>query len=267
VGAAVVLALSVRLCEPQAQELSTYFESSGTEQKPRSNAGFAVQGDKLRIRGELALRGRQLHTAGDALQLRTESSTEIVPSLRSAFTLTKNLNIETGFSFAEWNASADTRFDARLRYRKTLHAFFDELDGSVWRSPEGSTSHRVRLGFRETLANAGTHAPVMLSGEATYEGTQGAAARAAQSRKQQVRIEARVAGLMPEFLGAHHAVGLKVEKAVGGRPERASALTYNPSWAPSSLTNLGLNIQLLRRTHSAAGSFAPSLDLSWRGKF
>lgn len=224
-----------------------------------------MQGDKLRLRADLALRGKQLHAANDALQLRTESSTEIVPSVRSAFTLAKNLNIETGFSFAEWNATSDTQFDARLRYRKPLHTFFNELDGSVWRSPEGSTSHRVRLGFHETLVSAWPRTPVTLSGEATYEGT---AARAAQSRsKQQVRIEARVAGLMPEFLGAQHAVGVKVEKAVGGRPESASALTYSPSWTPSSLTNLGLNLQLLRQTHSATGNFAPSLDFSWRGKF
>jgi hypothetical protein len=268
VGAALVLALSAHLEKPQAQALSTYLESSGTQQKPRSNAGFSVQGDKMRIRAEVALRGRQQHTATDALQLRTESSTEVVPSLRSAFKLAKNLNLESGVSFAEWNASSSTQFDARLRYRKPLHAFFDELDGSLWRSPEGSTAQKLRLGFHESLPNAGTHPPVTISGEATYEATQSAAAQTAESRsKQRVRIEARVAGLMPEFLGANHAVGLKLEKAVSGRAESASALTYTPSWTPGSLTKLGLNVQLRRETYSAGDDFAPSIDFSWRSKF
>jgi hypothetical protein len=202
------------------------------------------------------------------LSLRGNGSTEIVPSLRSAVTLAKNLNLETGVSFAEWNTSSATKFDTRLRYRKSLDTFFDELDGSVWRSPEGSTKQSLRLGFHEVIGDPGVAAPLTITGGAVYEATRGAAVTAAAPGSQhRVRIEARVAGLMPAFLGAEHAVGFKVEKAVGLRPESASALTYNPSWAPSSLTDLGLNLGFERQTYSDAPDFAPSIDFTWRSKF
>lgn len=203
------------------------------------------------------------------LSLRDNGRTEIVPSLRSAVTLAKNLNLETGVSFAEWNANSTTTFDTRLRYRKSLDSFFDELDGSVWRSPEGSTKQSVRLGFHEVLGDPGVAAPLTITGGAVYEATRGAAAptTATSSSQHRVRIEARVAGLMPAFLGAEHAVGFKVEKAVGVRPESASALTYNPSWAPSALTDLGLNLGFERQTYSDAPDFAPTIDFTWRSKF
>jgi len=248
--------------------VTTYLESSGTELKPRSNAGVSLHGDRLRMRADLSLRGKQLDASNHAFQFRPNGSTEIVPSLRSAVTLAKNLNLETGVSFAEWNSSSSTTFDTRLRYKKSLDLFFDELDSSLWRSPEGATKQSVRLGFHEVLGDPGALAPLTISGGAIFEATRGAAAlEAASSSQHRVRVEARVAGLMPEFLGAEHAVGFKVEKAVGSRPESASALTYNPSWAPSSLTNLGLNLELERQTSSPALGFAPSIDFTWRSRF
>lgn len=268
IGTALVLVLSAPAFQARAQGLTTYLESSGTEQKLRSNAGLSVQGDRLGMRADLALRGTQFDAPSHALQLRPNRSTEVVPSLRSAFTLAKNLDLETGVSFAEWNASSSTTFNTRLRYRKSLDAFFDELDGSLWRSPEGLTKQSLRLGFHEVLSDPGVLAPLTITGHAVYEATQGTAALAAASSSQhRVRIEARVAGFMPAFLGAEHAVGFRAEKAIGARPESASAFTYNPSWTPSSLTNLGLSLQLQRQTYSAAHDFAPSIDFAWRSKF
>jgi hypothetical protein len=260
-----VLVLLAPLACARAQGLTTYVSASGTEQKPRSNAGLSLQGERLRMRADLAVRGKLVDVQTDALQSRSSASTEVVPSLRSAFAIAQHLNLETGVSFSEWNASSATTFDTRLRYKKPLNAFFDELDGSLWRSPEGATKQTVRLGFHETLGNSGALAAPTITGAAVFEATQSPSALAAGDHYR-ARIEAKVAGLMPTFLGADHALGLKVERKIGVRPESTSALMYNPSWTPSSLTKLGLNLQLQRQTLAAEG-LSPSVDFTWRSRF
>jgi hypothetical protein len=264
------LALSAQVFdEAKAQGLTTYLESSGTEQKPRSNAGLSVQGDWLRMRADVALRAQHLATPIHTLQPRLSGRTEVVPNLRSAFTIAKNLDIETRVSFAEWNAHSDTTFDTRVRYRKSLDAFFDELDGSVWRSPEGSTKQSLRLGFNQALGDVGGVSPLTITGQAIFEATQSTAApsvgRSSDSRK--VGVETRVAGFTSAFLAADHALSFKVEKTAGTRPESSSTVAYDQSWTLSPLTKLGFNLQFLRQTYSPANDFAPSIDFSWRSRF
>ncbi len=266
----LTIALSAPLVHAQAQSVTTYLESSGTQQKLRSNAGLSLQSDRLLMRAGLALRTQQIAAPNYALDARPSGSTQVVPTLRSALTLAKNLDLETGMSFAEWNARSDTKFDTRLRYTKPLSAFFDELDGSLWRSPEGMTKQGVRLSFHELLSDNGLGLlPLTIAGEAVFEATQsGAAALAGQSNESRtLRLETRVAGLMPAFLGADHTVGFSVEKTAGTRPESSSTVTYDQSWILSPLTKLGLNLQFLRQSYSAADDFEPSLDFTWRSKF
>lgn len=265
---ALILALSAQLFQAKAQGVTTYLESSGTQQKLRSNAGLSVQGDRLLMRADFALHAKQVATLIDALEPRPSGSTEVVPNLRSTFTLAKNLDLETGVSFAEWNAHSDTTFDTRVRYKKSLSAFFDELDGSVWRSPEGLTKQRLRLGFHESLGD-GDLAPMTITGAAIFEATQQseAVSLVGQPNSHKVRIETKVAGLMPTFLGADHTVGFKVEKTAGTRPESANTLTYDQSWTPSPLTKVGLNWQFLRQKYGVADGFAPSIDFTWQSKF
>jgi hypothetical protein len=266
----LILALSAPLVHAQAQGVTTFLESSGTQQKLRSNAGLSLQNDRLRMRAGLALRTQQVAAPIYALDARPSGSTEVVPNLRSAFTIAKNLDLETGVSFAEWNARSEAKFDTRLRYTKPLRMFFDELDGSLWRSPEGLTKQGVRLGFHELLGGDGVGlVPLTIAGAAVFEATQsGAAALAGQSNdSRRLRLETRVAGLMPTFLGADHAVGFSVEKTAGTRTESSSTVTYDQSWTLSPLTKLGLNLQFLRQSYSAADDFEPSLDFTWRSKF
>jgi hypothetical protein len=270
ISAALVLALAAPLCNAvQAQGVTTYFESSGTTQKPRSNAGLSVGGDRLRMRADVALRGAGTASPTHALYRRSSGSTEVVPNVRSAFTIAKNLDIETRVNFAEWNAGADTTFDTRLRYRKSLNAFFDELDGSFWRLPGGLTKQVLRLGFEQILGDDGTTAPVAITGAALIEATQIAAAdlpgRSGDTHT--VGLETRVAGLLSPFLAADHTVSLKVEKTVGVRPESASTLAYDQSWTPRPLTELGFNLIFRRETYSAANDFAPSITFTWRSQF
>jgi hypothetical protein len=256
--------LMAPLLRAEGQGISTYLSTSGTEQKPRSNAGLALQGERLRMRADLAVRGRQVDAPAFTLQPRSSGSTEVVPSLRSAFTIAEHLNLETGVSFSEWNTSSATTFDTRLRYKKPLNAFFNELDGSLWRSPEGATKQTVRLGFHEAIGGAGFAAPT-ITGAAIFEATQ-PALTTQTGDYYRARIEAKVAGLMPTFLGADHALGFKLERLIGARPESSSALTYNPSWTPGALTKLGLNLQL-QRLNYAAEAFTPSVDFTWRSRF
>jgi hypothetical protein len=228
-----------------------------------------MQGDRLKMRAGVAVRAKQTAVPSYALEPRPTGSTEVVPNLRSAFTIAKNLDLETGVNFAEWNTRSATTFDTRLRYKKSLNVFFNEFDGSVWRSPEGATKQSLRFGFHETLIEGGDAPPLTVSGQAIFEATQsGAVALATQSNdSHKVRLETRVAGLMPAFLGADHAVGFKVEKTAGMKPASASTLTYDQSWKLSPLTKLGLNLQFLRQSYTAADDFAPSLDFTWRSAF
>jgi hypothetical protein len=259
---AIALTAAV-LCDADAQGLAPYFQSSGTEQKPRSNAGVALQGgDWLRVQADVALRGSPL--AADAAQ-RASGSTEIVPNLRSALSLAKNLDIETRVSFAEWNAGSGATADTRLRYRKSLDAFIDSLEGSIWRSRDGLTKQVVRLGFNQLLGDASALTPLTLTGAAIFEATQSATEWSADARR--VGFETRVAGLMPRFAAADQSLSFKVEKTVGTRRESTSTLSYDHAWTVSSLTNIGFKVEFPRRTYSPADDFEPLFGFDWRSRF
>jgi hypothetical protein len=254
------------LDEANAQGLTPYLESSGTGLKPRSNAGLAVQTDRLRMRADVALRAQQISTASLGLAS-PGGSTEVVPNLRSALTIAKNLDIETRVNFAEWNARTDTTFDTRVRYRRSLDAFFDELDGSLWRSPDGLTKQSLRLGFHQILGDFGGLSPLTITGQAIFETTQDAGAAGLSSDSRKVGIETRLAGFTSPFLAADHALIFKVERTSGAQPAAASVVTYDQSWAVSPMSKLGLNLQFLRQSYSPANDFEPSLGLNWRSQF
>jgi hypothetical protein len=257
----LIVALAAPLCtEAHAEGVTAYFESAGTSQKARSHAGLSLTGDRVQMRADLAVRGAWSHSPPHALYRRSSGSTEVVPNMRSAFTIAKNLDIETRVNFAEWNAGADRTVDTRVRYRKSLGWFFDELDGSLWRLPGGLTRQALRLGFGHVLGNGvTTTAPLAITGAASFEATRG------DNRK--VGVETRVAGLLSPLLTTDHAVSLKVEKTVGARQESASTLAYDQSWTPNPLTEIGFSLMLKRETYSPANDFAPAITFTWRGQF
>lgn len=262
----LALVLSAQLVdEGTAQGLTTYLESSGTGLKPRSNAGLAVQTDRLRMRADFALRA-QLATASVGLAP-PGGSTEVVPNLRSALTIAKNLDIETRVNFAEWNARSDTTFETRVRYRRSLGFFFDDLDGSLWRSPDGLTRQSLRLGFKQILGDFGGIFPLTITGQAIFETTQAATTAGLSSDSSKVGVETRLAGFPSAFLAADHALIVKVEKTSGAQPASASAVTYDQLWTVSPMTKFGLNLKFLRQSDSPTDNFEPSIDLSWRSQF
>ena len=253
---------ALALGEASAEGLATYFESSGTAQKPRSNAGLSIDGgERLRLQAGIALRGAG--SPSDPAK-RASGSTEVVPNLRSAFSIAENLDIETRVSFAEWNAGTQTTADTRLRYRKSLGAFINHFEGSVWRSRDGLTKQALRLGFNQLLGGPAS-APVTISGAAILEATQSAAEWASDSRR--FGLETRVGGLMPNFPAADQSLSFKVEKTVGTRRESASVLAYDHAWTVSSLTRLGFKVEFPRHSSSPADDFEPALGFDWRARF
>lgn len=257
-GAVLALILTLPFfAEAHAQSFTTYLESSGSEQKPRSNLGLSIHGERLQLRAGVAMRG--IATPEDAGRQGPGGSTEVVPNLRSAFAVAKNLDFETRISLPEWNTGTDATLDTRLHYRKSLDSFVNELDGSISRSPEGFTKQMLRLGFKQLVGDAFAHAPLSITGAAIFEATQAASA------SHRVGVETRVTGLMSRFVPADHSFSFKVEKSVGTRSESASTLAYDQSWTLSSLTKLGFSLKLLRRTYSPA-EYEPSVDFSWRGR-
>ena len=264
-SAALALLLTL-FADANAQGLSTYLESSGTDLKPRSNAGLAVETDRLRMRADFALRAQQL--AASPLELAPPGGrTEVVPNLRSSVTLAKNLDLETRVNFAEWNARSDTTFDTRVRYKKSLDLIFNELDGSLWRSPDGLTKQTLRLGFKPILVDYGGICPLRITGQAIFDKSEGTAATGLPSDSRKVGVETRLAGFPSVFLATNQALTFKVEKTSGAQPASASAVSYDQSWAVSPMTKLGLNLGFLRQSYTPADDFEPSLDLSWRSQF
>lgn len=257
----LALALSLQVfAEARAQSLATYLESSGTEQKPRSNLGLFIRGDKLEVRADVALRATA--SPGDPLEHGPSGRTEVVPNLRSAFSVAKNLDLEARVSLPEWNTGTDATLDTRLRYRKPLDMFVDELDGSISRSPDGLTKQVLRLGFHHLVGDPAAVTPLTITGAATFEATQAdAVERSGDSHR--FGIETRVTGLLSQFLTADHGLTFKVEKTVGARSESASTLAYDQSWTVRSLTNFGFSFKVLRRTYSPA-HYEPSINFNWR---
>jgi hypothetical protein len=260
--AAIALTLTAAFGDVSAQSLTPYLESSGTEHKPRSNVGLAIRGDRLQVRADVALKG--IASVTDSAERPPGSMTEVVPNLRSAVSVAKNLDLETRVSFAEWNAGTDATLDTRLRYRKSLNAFIDELDGSIWRSPEGHTKQTLRLGFHQALGDFGALAPVTLAGAAIVEASrQNQAAEAAPADTRKIGLETRITGLMPRYALFDQSVTFKLEKTLGARSISASTLAYDQSWTVRSLTKLGFSLRFLRRT-DRVNHREPSLDFTWR---
>ena len=237
-----------------ADGITTYFESSAN-QKPRGNAGLSVEGDRLRVTADVALQA-------------PNARTQIIPNISSAFAIAKNLDIETRVNLAEWNTGADAAFDTRLHFR-SLGPFFDELEGRIWRSPDGLSRQILKLGFYQILNDARSLTPLTVTGKAIFETTRRPTMPAGTDRSDdhRVGVETVVTGLMSPFITGANALSLRLEKVTGANPESASSLAYNQSWTIRNLTKLGFDLKLLRATHSTANEFEPSFDFTWRGEF
>lgn len=264
---ALALALTLEACgAARAQGFAAYVESSGSEKRLQGNTGVSLHGERLRLRAGVALNG--IAFVSDPDQRSPRGGTEVIPNLRSSFVVAKHLDLEAKVSFAEWNAGTDTTLATRLRYRKPLGmSFFNELDGSLSRAPDGLTKEMLRLGFRQRYGAAeGGAVPLTVTGAAIFEAVQhpGRSGGVADGRK--IGIETKITGFMAPFALANHGVSLKIERTAGARTESAGTLAYDRSWQLGSLAELGFTLKVLRRASGSVVDSEPSLDLSWRGR-
>jgi hypothetical protein len=246
-----------------AADVAPYFESSAN-QKPRGNAGVSVSGDRLRLKADLALQA-------------PNKDTEIVPRVSSAFSITERIGIETRVDLAEWNSHADlleAKFDTRLHVRAPA-PFLDELEGRVWRSPDGQSGRTLKLGFYQTLGETQPGQAVTIRSKATLETTVGnaltpASATAASQghpETQRLGLETEIRGLLSGFLTRRSSLLLKIERVEGAEPRDARSLTYDHSWLVRDVARVGVNVGMLRTIRRAADIFEPSFRLTWRAEF
>lgn len=255
--AAVSLTLTTFLaCGAHAAGVTPYFESSAN-QKPRGNAGLSVDADRVRLKADVALR--------------TAERTQVVPHVSSSVTFLGRLALETNVNLSEWNGrdeDLDRTFDTRLHFKSSA-PFFDELEGRIWRSPDGRSGRILKFGFYQILRETHLLQPLAIRANATVE-TTAAVAPAVSSLPsadtRRIGIETEVTGLMSRWRG-RKALRLKMEKVEGARSRSASSVAYNHAWSLGAATRVGVNMQMQRATYLPTDDFQPSLDLTWRTDF
>ena len=247
-----------------AADVTSYFTSSAN-QRPKSNAGFAVTGEKVRLKADVAMRapGR---------------STQIVPNVSSTVTLSERVGLETRVDLAEWNSRTDlleAKFDTRLHVRSPA-PFLDELEGRIWRTPDGQSGRVLNFGFYQILREPEVGPAVTLRSLATVETTTGALAMEVRTtdtktalfrpESHRVKLETELRGLLSGLLPGKSALRLRIEQAIGASPEKTRSLTYDHSWRVRKLGSFGFNLGMLHGTRSAIDVSEPSLGFSWHAE-
>jgi hypothetical protein len=259
--ALVLIVMILAANRAAAGGITSYFESSA-QQKPRSNAGLSVNGDRLRLDAGVALRAPDRHT-------------EVTPRLRSVLAITDRVGWETRVDLPEWNTRADlsqATFDTRLHYQSPA-PFLDELEGRIWRSPDGQSKQILKFGFYQNLRESGVAAPLTISSKAVFETATGPASLALDSgagalrpENRRVGIETVIAGLTSSFWAGESALRLTVERIRGTHPQSAQSVAYDHAWRVTDATRLGLNLSL-RRAYAPIELFEPTVGLTWRAEF
>jgi hypothetical protein len=246
-----------------AADVTSYFESSAN-QKPRGNAGVSLDSDRLQLKANVAA------------SRTSDQVTQVVPRVTSAVTLSNRLGLETQLNLSEWNGRSDLlerKLDTRLHFRPPA-PFLDELEGRVWRSPDGRSGRVLKFGFYQILREANVSTPPLaIRSRATVEATTrrtplaiAAASGAARPDSRRVGIETELTGLA-SAPGGRRAVRFKVERVDGSRPQSAKSVAYDHAWTVGQLGRVGFNFEMLRATYAPATGFAPSVGLTWRGQF
>lgn len=237
-----------------AAGVQPYFETSGT-QKPRSNAGLSVGSDKMWLNADIALR--------------SADRTEVIPRVSSAFTLGKRLGVETQLNLFEWNGRTDLldhTSDTRLHFRSPA-PFLDELEGRIWRSPDGRSGRILKFGFYQIVRDTKLVPPLTIRGHASVEtssdGLPMTALSAGGTRK--VGIETEVTGL-PSGVGGRRTLRMKMERQEGSRPHDARSVVYDHAWTLGRGSKLGFNVEMREASSAPADGFAPTVGLTWRSK-
>jgi hypothetical protein len=258
-----------------AGEVTSYFKSSA-DQNPRSDAGLLLTSDKVQFNADLALRA-------------PDGSTLLQPRLTSAVALSDRLGLQTQVRLEDWNSHTEipgANVDTSLRYRSSM-PFLDDLEGRVWRSPDGQSGQTFRMGFNRRFVLRDPM-PITLSAKASVESTivplqvaaaqivpgvidsaagligadPAVAAGVARAETRRVRVETEVGGLLQRARG-RSALNFKVDQATGATRATASSVAYRYAWRLGG-AELGFNLKVRRTSDAEASAVDPSLGLNWK---
>jgi hypothetical protein len=254
--ASLCLVLSVIAAQDAAAGgVKPYFESSAN-QKPRGDAGVSVTGDRLKVDAGVAMRGNN-------------RATQMVPQVRSAFSVSDRLGVETLVRMSEWNSRSDlpgTNVDTKVHFRSPA-PFLDELEGRVWRSPGGQSGRILKFGFYQTLRESNASPPLTLRSRAVIETRLETmpgvlSTEALDRRARRVALETELRGLVSSLPGSSE-LKLKLDRSGGFRSDRAKVLAYNHSWNMGAAVRVGFNMDV-RNTTSAPAGIERSVGIRWQ---
>jgi hypothetical protein len=251
--------------------VTSRFESSAN-QKPRGDAELSVASDRLQFNADLALRA-------------PDGATLVVPKLSSTVAFGDRFGLETQVHLEDWNTRGESgaNVDTRLRYQSPA-PFLDELEGRVWRSPDGQSGQTVGFGFHRRFAPHDPR-PIALSGKLSVENTiapieavpavgsvapepseAGLAAvdgmTAARAETRRVRLETEVRGLLQPTRG-RAALNIKVDQATGALRATTSSIAYRYSRMLGG-AELGFNIKVRHTSDTSASTLEPSVGIHWQ---
>jgi hypothetical protein len=243
----------------RAADFTPYFDSAASD-KPRSNAGMSLAGDRMTMKADLAVRA-------------PDHETQIVPNVSSALELAHGLDLETRMSLADWNSADESpgaKFDTRLHFQSSA-PFLDEFEGRYWRSPAGQTGRLLKFGFYQKLRGSSSLAPLTIRSRATLETTDGWAAATAMpsatAPNRKIGWETELGGVAAGLLPGRSALKLRVERVAGEQAETTHSLAYDQSWSLRNLGQFGVNVKMLRATLTTEDTLQPSIGFSWRAQF
>jgi len=200
-------------------------------------------------------------------------ATEIRPKVTSTFAISPRIDFETRLDLAEWNSGANllaAKFDTRLHVQAPA-PFLDELEGRVWRSPDGQSGRILGLGFYQTLSQPSRASKITIRSRATLETTSSPALAAsvtaapANVATRRVGLETEVGGFMSTPRNAM--LRLKILRTVGRDVETTRSLGYDRTWTVHRAILLAMSLGVLQDSRNAAQNIEPSLGIRWRGTF
>lgn len=239
------------------------FVESTSAQKPGTRAGISVDTDGILLKADVLVQAQDL-------------ATQLVPRISSSVALTNRVGLDTKVELSDRNAlagPAGTQVDTTVHFDPAA-PFADRVEGKFWRSPDGQTGQRVRLGFHKKLRATPGVAPLTIRSHATFETTAGGIAAPGDATALDPRVDSRrmgveteLTGILPNVPPGRSAVRIKVEKTTGARAATTQSVGYTQNWAVRYFGRLGMNVKMLRDSIDTANALQPSVKLTWSCEF
>jgi hypothetical protein len=210
-----------------------------------------------------------LHLAAKALRLRGDvtaqsngTRTFVAPQLLSTVAIAPKMSLETRLDFAEWNSQSalfdGATVETKFRVRSVL-PLIDELEGRVWRSPDGLLRQSLRFGLTEKVGSLYPGRPILLRTSATIEETD-----FFDSRPNLLRtgVEAALTGFAPGRVAADNRLAVSYKTTSGANSQERIGVGYKRSWPINDFVRFGFDCELVDSLDESH-----RFKLYWQGKF